>query len=241
MRLGLIGETLGYSFSAPYFAAKFEQLNLAGHSYENVEIPSMDALESLLESSDFDGFNVTIPYKEKVMPLLNSLSKEAESIGAVNTLVRKNGGWHGANTDHIGFRRALEEATAFEDIPKALVLGSGGASKAIGFALGEMGIAYRIVSRKKQAGSLSYHQAQAQLSNYKLVVNTTPIGTFPNLEERPGLLPQGDLTEHFFMDLIYNPEETNWLSLAKSAGAQVLNGKSMLVYQAEAAWEIWNS
>lgn len=241
MRLGLIGESLDYSFSASYFAAKFEQLSLTKHSYDNIEIPSIRALQTFLEETDYDGLNVTIPYKEAVLPFLQSIDPEAEAIGAVNTLVRRNGAWHGANTDHLGFRKALEERDAFRSRTKALVLGSGGASKAICFALDKLGVAYQLVSRTEQSGRLSYHQAQAKLAEFELVINTTPLGTFPRVEERPPLLPQGDLSRHFFMDLIYNPTQTKWLSLAKEAGAQVLNGNSMLIYQAEAAWEIWNS
>lgn len=241
MRLGLIGKSLGYSFSAAYFAEKFKQKGLWNYSYQNFEIPSKAGLKGLLESEVADGYNVTIPYKEAVIPYLAGLSTEAEAIGAVNTLVFKEDGWHGENTDHIGFSQALAEQGALETRRKALVLGSGGASKAICFALSNADISYKIVSREPEFDSFTYQEAKGVLSDYTLVINTTPPGTFPHVEDLPLLIPEGNLQGHFFMDLIYNPEESKWLSRAKGLGAQVLNGKSMLVYQAEAAWDIWHS
>jgi len=239
MQFGLIGKSLVHSFSAAYFQAKFEKLHLSDYRYLNCELPSIDELSSLLADGQWQGFNVTIPYKEACIPFLDGLSPDAQSIGAVNTLVCKGDTWWGYNTDHLGFRRALEEAWPQMKVNKALVLGSGGASKAVNYALEQMEIESQIVSRNPTKEQIDYQEAQFRIQEFPLIINTSPLGTFPEVEVMPPLEPKGDLSGHYFMDLIYNPEETLWLQKARAAGASVLNGKSMLVYQAEAAWKLW--
>lgn len=239
MKFGLIGKSLLHSFSAAYFNARFQNEGPAGALYQNCELAQIEAVKPLLKDSSWTGFNVTIPYKEAIIPYLDELSPEARAIGAVNTLQRKRGQWIGHNTDHLGFRRALEEVSTLKQISEALVLGSGGASKAVQYALGQMGISSRLVSRNPGDGAVSYSEAQRELQNIHLIINTTPLGTYPQVEQSPPLKPSGDLRDHFFMDLIYNPKESRWLQKAREAGAQTLNGYSMLIHQAEAAWEIW--
>lgn len=240
MNLGLFGESLGYSFSASYFKAKFEREGLLHHHYSNCELPSIEAVQAYLDSPDWQGFNVTIPYKQSIIPFLDGLSPDAKAIGAVNTLKRSEGKWFGYNTDHLGFRKAIINKWPDLKPNRALVLGSGGASKAIIYALKQMEVAVQLVSRSPNAEAISYLDAQNQLLNFPLVINTSPLGTFPDVEQMPLLIPQGDLQNHYFMDLIYNPERSLWLQKAEESGAQICNGYPMLVQQAEAAWEIWN-
>ncbi len=239
MQLGLIGESLGHSFSASYFSNKFQQEGLKGYSYQNIELARIEDVSQFLDFSKWQGFNVTIPYKESILNYLDEIEAEAMAIGAVNTISYRNGKWIGQNTDHLGFQKALEEKWPERSFKKALILGSGGASKAVAFALGKMMIPFEIASRKYDTNYRSYTQAQAELLLFDLVINTTPLGTFPNIQSQPDLEPKGDLRGHFFMDLIYNPTETQWLAKARQAGASTLNGYKMLVHQAEASWKIW--
>ena len=239
MKLGLIGKSLKHSFSARYFQDKFRSLNLDQHQYLNCELAQIEDLPDLWSSQDWQGFNVTIPYKEAIIPFLAGLSADAQAISAVNTLVPNGDSWWGFNTDHIGFRKAIEEKWPDRNFNQALILGTGGASKAVVFALKQMGVKTQLVSRSPNRDMISYAEAQDKIAQYQLLVNTSPSGTSPNIEECPALIPQGDLTHHCFMDLIYNPVETKWLRLARQSGAETLNGYSMLIHQAEAAWDLW--
>jgi len=241
MRFGLIGKSLKHSFSASYFQDKFLKLGLTQHQYLNCELAEIKEINDLWSSQEWHGFNVTIPYKESIIPFLAGLSADAKAIGAVNTLLPKGDAWWGFNTDHIGFRKAIEGKWPNRKFTRALVLGTGGASKAVVYALEQMGTEVQLVSRTHNQQAISYSEAQKRLHHFQLIINTSPIGTSPNIEDCPALIPQGELSAYCFMDLIYNPEETKWLQLARQSGAEILNGYSMLIHQAEAAWEIWNS
>lgn len=237
---GLLGQSLAHSFSKTYFETKFNKEAL-NYSYNNFELAQVSDFKILIEQNTLSGLNVTIPYKETIIPYLDKLSKEATIIGAVNTISFSNNEIIGHNTDYIGFSRAIKPF--FEsNMNRALILGSGGASKAVVYALTQLGVDCLIVSRKPGKGQLSYDELNEYvLKHHLLIVNTTPLGTYPNIKECVSF-PFAFLSEnHLVIDLIYNPEETLFLQRAKTQGSTTLNGYSMLTHQAEAAWEIWNS
>lgn len=239
-RLGLIGKDIDYSFSRGYFAKKFQKENLQGFSYENFDLPNAKEIPSVLQLKDLLGCNVTIPYKEAILPFLDELSPEAQAIGAVNTVVLSpNGKKIGHNTDCYGFENALNDRLS-DWLKGALILGSGGASKAIKYVLEKRNIPYLVVSRHQNHGALTYQQVEEKhIANYPLIINCTPIGTYPNTEAAPNL-PYTALTEaNFLFDLVYNPAETTFLNYGKTQGAKIANGLKMLEYQAEKAWELW--
>lgn len=238
MHFGLIGKSLVHSFSKAYFSEKFSNLN-QDHHYWNCELESIKDFPDLLRHRLWTGFNVTIPYKESIIPYLDHLSEEAQRIGAVNTIHLREGKLIGFNTDFLGFKSDLIDFLSGESPKRALVLGSGGAAKAVLFALGQMDIQAQLVGREAVNSKWDYQQASAQLAHFRLVINCSPLGTFPLVEEKPDLELKGDLSQHFFYDLIYNPAETRFLSEAKALGAKTRNGQQMLVNQAEAAWDIW--
>lgn len=241
-RFGLVGKDISYSFSRGYFAEKFEKENLSDHLYVNFDIPTIEEFSLIgQQQKDIKGYNVTIPYKQSIIPFLSSLSKTAKKIGAVNTIrVCKNGKLKGYNTDWYGFYHSLKPLLKFRH-KRALILGTGGASKAISYALDKLKIEYKFVSREPKKGMLTYQDLTPELmQKYKLVINTTPLGTFPNVQDKPEIPYSGFTKEHIAYDLIYNPEQTEFLRLAKEQGAQCLNGYPMLVLQAKKAWEIWN-
>lgn len=238
MQLGLIGKSLRHSFSKAYFRAKFEALGL-DYRYDNYELAEIEEFPQLIAKHQLKGLNVTIPYKQEVLKYIDLQSPAVRAIGACNTLVYREGAWEAHNTDYLGFRKSLEESGWQPSLKRALVLGSGGASKAVVYALRQMGIKADVVGRKGAENQLSYPQAQSLISHYDLVVNTTPLGTYPNIDELAPLRPEGNLKGKLFFDLIYNPEKTAWLELAEKRGAQILNGRAMLEHQAEAAWKIW--
>lgn len=237
-RFGLIGKSLSHSFSKGYFTEKFEKLQIEAE-YVNCELADISEFESLA-TEDFDGWNVTIPYKEAILPFLDELSQDAQAIGAVNTISKSDGKLIGHNTDHIGFEKSLLPCLEPSDT-KALIFGTGGASKAVAYAFKRRGIHFAFVSRDPQSGQLSYDQlSSAMFNNVQILVNTTPIGMHPN--EADFLPFHTDLIQehHFAIDLIYNPAETVFLKVAQSAGARAINGLNMLHWQAEEAWKIWN-
>ncbi|WNJ15960.1 shikimate dehydrogenase [Pontibacter sp. G13] len=242
---GLIGETLKHSFSQKYFTKKFTDLGIQSH-YSLFELPSIEEFPKLLaDHPDLAGLNVTIPYKEDIIPFMDELSESAEHIGAVNTVKFDQGKLIGDNTDCIGFHTSLLELIGDAEISQAMVLGTGGASKAIKFVLKEwMGTdQVDMVSRSpREADHISYQELRDRdWSAYQLIVNTTPLGTYPNVDEAP-YLPYEYLTDnHFVYDLVYNPAMTSFMKLAKAQGASVTNGYRMLVLQAEASWEIWQN
>ena len=241
-RFGLVGRNINYSFSKGYFTDKFNSENFEGCTYENFDIQEIDGFTEIIKNtSDLKGLNVTIPYKEAVIPFLNKLSKKAALIGAVNTIkITKKGKLKGYNTDHYGFKKSLEPLLKSHH-KKALILGTGGASKGVAFALDELDITYTFVSREAKENAIDYNRINATtFDNFQIIINSTPVGTSPNTEAYP-LIPYEYFTEnHIAFDLIYNPAETQFLKKAKEQGAQIKNGLDMLIFQAEKAWDIWN-
>ena len=240
MQLGLLGKSLKHSFSKTYFTEKFAQLDLPHYSYQNFEIASIEDFPKLLKQNPhLNGLNVTIPYKESVIPFLDKISVEAKEIGAVNTILFKNHQLIGYNTDAYGFELSLAPLLK-SNHTKALILGTGGASKAISYALKKLGISSLKVSRTPAENEYSYEEAASLLETHHLVVNTTPLGTYPNTSEIPALALEKVSENHLFYDLIYNPSKTSLLLAAERKGAKIKNGHEMLIFQAEKAWEIWN-
>lgn len=238
---GLVGRKISYSFSASYFTEKFRREGLATYQYVNFDIDNIRHLLHIIKSNKrIKGLNVTIPYKEEVLPLLDSLSKTASIIGAVNTIRITKKGLKGYNTDHYGFRKALEPLLEPHH-KKALILGTGGASKAIAYALRKLKLEYDFVSRLPTETIFAYESLDAGVfEDYQIIINTTPLGTFPNVDECPPLDYSLFTPMHIAFDLVYNPPLTEFLKRAASCGAVTINGYDMLVHQAERAWEIWN-
>lgn len=239
---GLVGRNISYSFSAGYFKKKFEKLKLESVSYRNFDIDEIDELPYILKNTKgIKGLNVTIPYKEEVLPLLDKLSKNAKIIGAVNTItVSKKGKLKGYNTDYFGFKKSLKPLLK-KHHGKALILGTGGAAKAVAFALRKLKIEYDFVSRSGNEELFGYPDLTEDIfDDYHIIINTTPLGTFPNVDECPELDYSLFTKKHIAYDLVYNPEETKFLRLARENGAKTMNGYKMLVHQAERAWKIWN-
>lgn len=240
---GLIGKSLGHSFSKSYFEKKFREERLSGYAYHNFEITSVEQLKEIVaHTPQLRGLNVTIPYKETVTPLLDTLSEEARQIGAVNCIKIENGKLAGYNTDAYGFAQSIKP---FLDVnhQRALILGTGGASKAVSYALKKVGVEVYFASSsgKKTANTLLYPEINAMvMQSFKLIVNTTPLGMAPREQECPTLPYHLFTPEHLAYDLIYNPEETLFLKQARAQGAVTMNGLSMLKLQAEKSWEIWN-
>ncbi len=245
-KFGLIGHPLSHSFSKKYFTKKFEKEGITDATYELFPIESIDQLPRLLqENPGLIGLNVTIPYKEQVLKFLNEVDPKAQEIGAVNTLKIANGKLKGYNTDYHGFKDSLIKFIGPNKIPSnALILGTGGASKAVKAVLEDLNITYQLVSRNLQEGQLSYESLNTQysiLNTAKLIINTTPLGMSPNVNSLPNL-PYDQLTEHHFLyDLVYNPMKTAFLQKGIIAGCWVKNGLEMLYGQAEKAWEIWGA
>jgi shikimate dehydrogenase len=240
-RYGLIGKTLEHSFSKAYFTEKFKRLQLNAE-YQNIELNSIALVEDLLIKNSYNGFNVTIPYKSEIIPYLHQLDEAAQAIGAVNCISVKNGKYIGHNTDCIGFERMLVPLME-NKVENALILGSGGASLAVQYVLKKWGIRYFIVSREKHmhaAQHCTYEDITSTLIQAcTLVVNTTPLGQFPFIDQCPILPYEAMGKGHIAIDLIYNPAETTFLSLAKTQGATVCNGLGMLHIQAEESWKLW--
>lgn len=240
-QFGLIGKSLSHSFSKIYFENKFQSESDISSSYQNFPLERIDDFKTLLGEVNLSGLNVTIPYKETIIPFLDEMTVEAKAIGAVNTIQFKNGKIIGHNTDYIGFHNSIKpflEST----MECALILGTGGASKAVVYALERIGIKCLCVSRSPIKNQLSYDELNEFVIKYHLlIINTTPLGTSPNITECPTIPYQFIGEKHLLVDLVYNPEETLFLKKGKEKRAMILNGKSMLIHQAEAAWKIWNS
>lgn len=241
-RFGLLGRDIDYSFSKTYFTEKFEREERSTFTYENFDLPNLENFKAILAQPGLKGMNVTIPYKEEVIPFMDELDDVAEAIGAINTIVfNPNGTTKGFNTDYIGFRDSISPVLR-NDITSALILGTGGASKAVVFALQKMGIKTQYVSRNKTTRSIGYDDVSSLvLKTHKLIVNCTPLGTFPNINLKPPLNYNLLTSEHVLFDLIYNPSETSFLKEGLRQGATIANGATMLVGQAEASWSLWNS
>jgi shikimate dehydrogenase len=237
---GLIGYPLGHSFSPEYFAKKFAALNIDAR-YDLYPLVSISEFKSLLHKHSFGGLNVTIPYKEQVISYLDKLDKVAERVGAVNTISFRDGIKTGYNTDVIGFAESLVPLLKPQHT-QALVLGTGGASKAVAYVLENLGISHTKVSRSKSENVWQYEELdEATIAANKLIINCTPLGKYPNVELAPEIPYEGIGEGHLLYDLIYNPAETKFLRLGKARGAVIKNGLEMLQLQADAAWEIWTS
>ncbi len=243
-KYGLIGYPLGHSFSISYFNEKFQNEGINAR-YINFEIPSIDALPEVIASNpELKGLNVTIPYKEKVMNFLDSVSPEARAIGAVNVIRVEHKGdkvvLKGYNSDVIGFTQSIEPR--LERIhKKALILGTGGASKAIDFGLRSMGLETVFVSRYERPGTIQYDKITPDVvQEYNVIVNCTPVGMYPKFDECPPL-PYEAMDSHTILyDLIYNPDQTLFMKKGAAQGATVVNGLEMLLLQAFASWEFWH-
>lgn len=237
---GLLGKNIAYSFSRNYFNQKFEKENLNA-DYLNFDIQDISQLQEVLTTENLRGLNVTIPFKQQVIGFLDELSLDARKIGAVNTIQFADNKLIGHNTDHIGFRNSVEKLLQPHH-QKALILGTGGASKAIAYAFDALGIHYKYVSRETTPNTITYHQLDAEyLSEYKIIVNCTPVGTSPQIKHAPEIPYEYLDSSHLLYDLIYNPEKTLFLERGEKMGATIKNGFDMLVGQAEASWHVWNS
>ncbi|MBL0314864.1 MAG: shikimate dehydrogenase [Flavobacteriales bacterium] len=242
-RYGLIGYPLKHSFSEKYFSEKFKLENILDATYQLYPIEQASEITGLVETiPNLCGLNVTIPHKENVMCFLDEIDEEAREVGAVNCIHFRNGKAKGYNTDVYGFRMSIKPflENKFE---RALVLGTGGASKAVTYVLRSWNIPYYLVSRTKSTGHIfSWDEVNEEvLRHFKLIINTTPLGMFPNVSEMPDLPYDALGADHFLYDLVYNPIETRFLAEGKSRGASVMNGMKMLEWQAIRSWEIWNS
>jgi shikimate dehydrogenase len=250
---GLIGKTLTHSFSKPYFEKKFKELGLNDHVYLNFELKEISELKELIHHHpNLRGFNVTIPYKETVMEFLDEVNEEAKAIGAVNcvkidsseNISAKHLGKKliGYNTDVFGFASSIKPFLEPQH-ERALILGTGGSSKAVAYALKRVGVEVYFVSNSKSGANIfSYKQLNAHMMQaFKLIVNTTPLGMFPDLGQAPPIPYEFIGAQHLCYDLIYNPEETMFLKHCKKQGAVTMNGYNMLKLQAEKSWDIWNS
>jgi shikimate dehydrogenase len=241
---GLIGKTLHHSFSKRYFSEKFRSENLTDFQYRNFELKNLsDEIPALKNNPELKGLNVTIPYKTEIIPFLDNLSEESREINACNCIKISDGRWSGYNTDVIGFEKSFTSfLKPFQQ--KALILGTGGASNAVAFVLKKLNIDFVKVSRTKSPfdSIISYEDiSEETMKDFQIVVNTTPVGTFPNVNECPPLPYEFVTDRHYFFDLIYNPAKTLFLSLAEKQGAFIENGDKMLMIQAEESWRIWQS
>jgi len=237
---GIIGYPLTHSFSPAYFKKKFANLGIDA-IYEPFPLPGINEFPGLLMAyPSLAGLNVTTPYKEAVMPFLQEIDPVATEIGAVNCIVIKNGSAKGYNTDAKGFEESLNPLLNHYHT-HALVLGTGGSSKAVAYALTQLGIPFQKVSRYKRLGSFSYDELTPEIiAMYKLIINTTPLGMYPHIDAAPAIPYEGIGEHHLLYDLIYNPEETRFLAQGKAQGAVTKNGFEMLQLQAEASWVIWS-
>jgi len=253
---GLIGKSLSHSFSQQYFTNKFKIDNVSDAEYKLFSLSKIDEVKELLKHPNLQGFNVTIPYKTEIIPYIDKLDSVAQEVGAVNCVVKKNGKWVGYNTDVLGFEKTLEEvekqqaenrnkplflkSNLSSSRQKALILGSGGASKSVCYVLNQKKIPYQIVSRNKTQHTITYDEiTQLIINHYTLIINTTPLGMFPNMDEKPPLLYSAINSNHILIDLIYNPEETLFLKEGKKQGATTINGVTMFQTQAEKSYLIF--
>ena len=243
-KFGLIGKNISYSFSKKYFMEKFQKLSLNAYKYNNYDIPEIEEFPFIIyqQEDKFQGFSVIIPYKQSIIKYLDELDPDAEKIGAVNTIkVTSDNRLIGYNTDVYGFQKSLEPLLQ-KHHKKALILGTGGASKAIASVLDKLAIEYEFVSRNVSENSLLYSILTQQIiEEHTVIVNCTPLGTHPNTEEAPNIPYKFITDKHVLFDLIYNPSETKFLQEGKRRGAIIKNGLEMLELQAEKSWEIWNS
>jgi len=263
--LGLIGKALTHSFSQQYFTKKFLQENIDNAEYQLFTLANIEEIKALLKLPSLCGFNVTIPYKSEIIPYLDELDTVAQEVGAVNCVIKQHNKWIGYNTDVIGFEETLQEVESLrfkvqglkfkENAEKnltvlhsygltlsrsyALILGSGGAAKAVSYVLKQRNIPFKMVSRNKTAKTITYNEVTEQLiHNSPLIINTTPLGMFPHIDEMPQIPYSALNHNHILIDLIYNPEETLFLKAGKERGAFTVNGLTMFKAQAEAGYDL---
>jgi shikimate dehydrogenase len=244
-KFGLIGYPLGHSFSKKYFTEKFSREQIEGCTYENYPLTSISQLDDLIRDKDLEGLNVTIPYKSSVIKFLRKIDPEAETIGAVNVIkikrTRDKVELNGFNSDITGIMDTLMPVMSSE-IKNALVLGTGGGSKAVCYVLKKINVNYTLISRKKKSFYLTYSDIDSEiLKNTQLIINTTPLGMYPDTDSKPDLKYDLLGNKHILLDLVYNPEITAFLKMGKERGCAVLSGIKMLHSQAERSWEIWNN
>lgn len=240
-RFGLIGKKLGHSFSAKYFAEKFEREGLLECDYSLYELPEIECVKEFMLTPDLVGFNVTIPYKQQIIPYLDALDAQAREVGAVNCVkIERDGRRVGYNTDVDGIRLSLDKLLGEEKVSAALILGTGGASQAVQYVLRERGIDYKVVSREKGKADLTYDElTQDVMATHRLIINASPVGMYPACENCPNI-PYAMLSgSHYLFDLVYNPLTTRFMELGAEQGAATLSGIDMLYAQAESAWKIW--
>lgn len=240
-RYGLIGKNIEYSFSRGYFKKKFETENLQDCIYTNFDLNQIKELKNVLSLKNIFGLNVTTPYKREVIHYLDRLSPAAEKVNAVNTIkFHKDGTTSGHNTDVYGFEKSLLEI--INKLPKkALILGTGGASSAVAYVMKKLKIEFSYISRRGGKNTTIYSDVdEITINEHELIINASPVGTFPNIDKTPDLPYQFLTKNHILYDLIYNPTETRFLREGKTRGSKILNGQKMLEYQAEKSWEIWN-
>lgn len=236
-KYGLIGQTLSHSFSKKFFTEFFEK-NEIDATYENIELPSIELFQDVKDN--FDGFNVTIPYKEAIIPHLDELDEVATEIGAVNTILRRGSKWIGSNTDAHGFHQSIKPFLNNRH-ERALILGTGGASKAVAYVLENLGIDVLYLSQNPtEENQFSYEEAnEIMMRSCKLIVNTTPLGMYPNNDSYPNLPYEAITEEHLLVDLVYNPDTTVFMNKGLEKGAIVLNGYTMLKEQALKSYKLW--
>ncbi len=242
-RFGLIGKKLGHSFSASYFAEKFECEGLAGECrYDLYELSEIEQVKEFLLTPGLVGFNVTIPYKQQIIPYLDLLDEKAKGVGAVNCVrLEADGRLVGYNTDIVGIEVSLDKLVGEAKIDGALILGTGGAAQAVKYVLRQRGIAYKVLSREAGRADMTYDEVdKSVMESHHLIINCSPVGMYPRVDEAPNIPYAMLSTSHYLFDLVYNPLQTRFMSLGIERGASVLSGIDMLYAQAEAAWAIWN-
>lgn len=239
-KYAIIGSPIAHSFSPDYFAAKFEQLRISDCVYTAIDVPHIADIHQVVKQHNLDGFNVTIPHKQSIIGHLDGISDPAAKMNAVNTVVVKNGKLYGYNTDYQGFRRSIVALLPNSQI-KALILGNGGASRAVRFAFAQLGVAYHSVSRSKGLAFRYEDLTPEVVAEHHVIINTTPLGTYPNIEECIAIPYEGIGEQHVCYDLVYNPAETRFMKECKKRGAITKNGKQMLAIQADMAWALWNT
>lgn len=238
---GLIGRNIGYSFSKKYFSKKFKKYNLRCE-YLNYDIENIKAIEKILLNDDVSGLNVTIPFKEEVIGFIDEIDDVAALIGAVNTIKISGKKTFGYNTDYIGFEKSLISLLENKKPKNALILGSGGSSKAIKYVLEKLSIHHSTVSREKGKSEFTYENLDETILNKsKIIINCSPVGTFPEINKCPNIPYQFLTKEHFLYDLVYNPVQTFFLKKGNDIGCKTKNGLEMLEIQADESWKIWNN
>ena len=239
-KFGLIGKNIDYSFSKKYFSEKFKKENL-DCTYSNFDIENISLIKSILQKNGISGYNVTIPYKQEIIKFLDEIDEVAKAIGAVNTIKKIDNKNIGFNTDCVGFEKSLIPLIENKKPDSALILGGGGASKAVKYVLKKLKINYSTVSRKEGKSEFIYENINDVIINrFKMIINCSPVGTFPNINKCPNI-PYKHLTkEHVLYDLVYNPIESLFLRRGRELGCKTKNGLEMLEIQANESWRIWN-